>query len=354
MGTRTWATMWMSGLLLLTSGCGSASPRDDSLFGDGDGSATGGTVGHGGAEAGELTTGVSASAEGGGNEGADSAGGDESGSIKFDAGTPLDAGLSGDGCENVDLLFIIDESVSMQDEQDNLAASFPLFISAIQEALPQVDRYHVAVNSATRYDPNPANCQMWGALVTQTPAGQCGPYAEGSYMTGSDDLETAFACAAAVGTDGFDERPMQSLVAIMDGSLAGPGGCNEGFLRDDALLVVVIITDEEDDWEYYDPGDAEKWQGSDGNPPDWYQAVVDAKGIESNAVVLAVVGGVPGNVCVPFDNLNGAEDAVRIREFASMFTNNVIADVCAPDYGAEFMQAISIIETACNDFEPPG
>ncbi len=29
--------------------------------------------------------------------------------------------------------------------------------------------------------------------------------------------------------------------------LNGPGGCNEGFLRDDAILVVIIITDEEDD-----------------------------------------------------------------------------------------------------------
>ena len=40
------------------------------------------------------------------------------------------------------------------------------------------------------------------------------------------------------------------------GSLAGAGGCNQGFLRDDALLVVVVITDEYDGEGDPEPGNS--------------------------------------------------------------------------------------------------
>ena len=51
------------------------------------------------------------------------------------------------------------------------------------------------------------------------------------------------------------------------------GGCNEGFLRDDAILVVTFITDEED-------------TGSAGNPDSWKQTLVDAKGGNEEAIVV--------------------------------------------------------------------
>ena len=44
----------------------------------------------------------------------------------------------------------------------------------------------------------------------------------------------------------------------------GPGGCDEGFLRDDAILVVTFISD--------DPNKEDT-----GLPQDWYNAVVTAK-----------------------------------------------------------------------------
>ena len=53
------------------------------------------------------------------------------------------------------------------------------------------------------------------------------------------------------GGDGY-ERPMNAMEAAVRGDHAGPGQCNEGFLREDALLVLVIITDEWDG-----PGDPE-------------------------------------------------------------------------------------------------
>jgi hypothetical protein len=316
----------------------------------------------------------------GGNDGVDADAGDGDGDADADAGddatggddTILDVGGDGDadagddgslaGCEKVDFLFVLDNSVSILDEISNLTGSFPGFVDGIENTLTAND-WHVGVVSSEEFENNQVGCREYGALVTETVgAGTgssdtvCGPFAEGRYLTKADDLATDFECIARLGADAFDERPMQSIVAAVDGSLAGPGGCNEGFLRDDALLVIVIVTDEEDDWEYFDPGDNDKWQGSDGNPPDWIAAVTAAKlGKPENAVVVAIVGGAPNSVCPrEFDGVNGAQDAVRIKQFAQAFPNHFIGDVCADSYVPVFEQALGVIDTACDEFVPPG
>src|SRR5690606_16495133 len=124
-----------------------------------------------------------------------------------------------------------------------------------------------------------------GALVTRTGGEDsseqdCLPYASGErYMNEADDLAAKFHCAALVGVDGDgDEQPMRAMELALGPALAGPGGCNEGFIREDALLVVVVITDEEDDHEVADACvDAPK-AGSPGEPIDWYESVVGLKG----------------------------------------------------------------------------
>jgi hypothetical protein len=142
--------------------------------------------------------------------------------------------------------------------------------------------------------------------------------------------------------------------------MIGPGGCNEGFLRDDALLVVVLITDEEDDHEV-EGCDQELEDGSKGEPADWFANVVAAKGgIESNVVVLALVGPKGPNpaICPGLDKCAGgklgAEVATRIMQFTHMFTNGFVGRVCAPSYASLFADAVALIDGACDDFEPIG
>ncbi|MEB0161126.1 hypothetical protein, partial [Pseudomonas sp. AH2 (2023)] len=79
--------------------------------------------------------------------------------------------------------------------------------------------------------------------------------------------------------------------------------CNEGFLRDDALLVVVVITDEWDG-----PGDPEDMGGqrdpptSLGTPQSWHDAVVAAKnGLGQNVAALAITNYKDGP-CPPVDS----------------------------------------------------
>ena len=244
---------------------------------------------------------------------------------RLDLGAAPDFAAPATGCTKVDLLFVIDNSLSMAAEQDSLIASFPGFITGIQAQLVDADSYHVGIVSTDDYADNPASCRTLGALVTSTGKAQCGPYAAGgSWMSEADDLAASFACAGRVGITGAsDERPVAAAIAAIGDPLAAPGACNEGFFRDDALLVITIITDEEDDAEM-------KNGGSPGDPASWFTAIVARKaGLETNAVVLAVVGGASNNQCPPYSPPQGAEDAPRLRSFAESFTYGSVGDVCA-------------------------
>src|SRR5690606_30732265 len=119
-------------------------------------------------------------------------------------------------CVKVDLLFVIDNSGSMEDEQANLIAGFPAFVNEIQKELADAESLHIGVVSTDEYEYNDAVCaDVLGALVTQTGGehssnAPCGPYVSGKrFMTEMDNLPQRFACAGQVGTDGDgDERPI--------------------------------------------------------------------------------------------------------------------------------------------------
>jgi hypothetical protein len=272
------------------------------------------------------------------------------------------------GCTKVDLLFVIDNSGSMEDEQANLISSFPGFIDGMRQELADTQGYHVGITTSDLYASD-FTCLQEGALITQT-AGDgasnrnCGPYVSGKrFMTEADDLTSAFSCAARVGISGDgNERPMQTMLAALSSGMNAPGACNDGFIRDDALLVVVIITDEEDDHETMGcttgMTNAEPQPGSLGDPNLWYDQIVDIKGgKEQNIVVLSLVGPSEGQACPPLakcdGGIDGAEVASRIIDFTTRFTYGFVGPVCEP-YGPFFVEAISQIKSACDNFDPVG
>ncbi len=273
---------------------------------------------------------------------------------RFDAGFPSGTDTAGEGCHLVDLLFVIDNSFSMAGEQDNLIASFDGFIEGIQDYLVDANDFHVGVVTTDAYAHNDPECRQLGALVTSTQSGVCGPYAQGySYMTVEDELDQTFACAARVGTDGdVWEKPMAAALSAVSLPLNEEGECNDGFIRDDALLVLVLITDEDDE----PPGPA--GSGSPGSPAEWVEEIVERKGgEEANIVVLALVGTdgieIP-NVCAQGQGQEeGAEFGQRILQFVDAFSYGYVGDVCADDYEAFFDETLSLIHTACLGFDPP-
>ena len=264
---------------------------------------------------------------------------------KFDLGETPDAGgqMVPEACAKVDLLFVIDNSSSMKNEQDNLVASFPGFVDSMLMQLANTASYHVGVVSTDGYEYNQDPCDgVLGGLITRTGGtnsskATCAPYASGArYMSEADDLGARFACAAQVGTAGdSDEKPLEAAVRGLGPVLNGPGQCNEGFLRKDALLVLVIITDEEE-------------EGSNGGPQDWYDSLVLIKGgIETNIVVLSLIG--PENP----ECADAAEVGYRIVEFTEKFTYGTIGQICADSFNLFFTDAIAVISEACDNFTPP-
>lgn len=290
---------------------------------------------------------------------------DGSGGIKLDVGHDTDDGPGSgdpesDECTNVDLLFVIDDSGSMADNQEQLVASFPGFVAGIQEQLAFTESYHIGVVTTSNYTNNPAACYRHGDLVTQTVGAPessnavCTPFASGSsFIDESEpDLAAKFGCIAQVGGGGDDdEKPITSLLNALSPGSNAAGACNDGFFRLDSLLVVVIISDEDDVLEECLPEEFPCFpNGTEGTPQEWHDAVLAYKGyIPENVVVLSLIGTQGGNPC-------NATPASRLMSFTNAFgPNGHIGDVCAPSYDGFFVDVLPVIDQACENYvEPEG
>jgi hypothetical protein len=342
-------------LILIAQGC-SDEDREPVLDGGhwGDDGADDGDAGDAGDDGGGDTGGGGDGGDGGGDSGGD---GGDSGDIKYDVQGDDGSGGPGDeeeGCSNVDVLYIIDNSPSMYDEQQTLIANFGTFSADMQAALAEVDSYHIGVITTDDFgtegifddgydtvNQSFPECQELGGLVIEAHSGSCLPFADGSnFITEADDLVTKFSCIANVGEDGdSDEKVGDALIAMIQSQVGNNNvsACNEGFFRTDALLVLVILTDEND--------------VSSTGPTEWYQAVVAAKGFPEHAVVLALTWSESEVNC----NQDLSETTgYTIEEFAEMFPHHATGNICDDSYAGFFSSTLPVIETACDEFQPEG
>lgn len=279
------------------------------------------------------------------------AGGD--GGIGF-GGSGNQGGNAPAECPNVDVLFVIDNSGSMADQQQSLIASFGGFVKGMQERLSGAKSYHIGVVSTDDYGGN-NGCGLIGDLITQTNGpnstnATCAPFAGGGrFLTDAEpNLAAKFSCVAQIGTGGDDdERPARALMNALDPARNGPGACNAGFSRKDSLLVLVVITDEDDVPDGCD-GQTCMTYGSGGTPDEWTSAVIQHKGgIAQNIVVLSLIGRKLDNPC-------GAVPASKMLGFTNNFgENGFIGDVCAQSYDQFFLDALPVIDKACENYIPP-
>ncbi|MBK8256577.1 MAG: hypothetical protein IPK82_28390 [Polyangiaceae bacterium] len=262
-------------------------------------------------------------------------------------------------CKNVDILFVVDNSASMGDNQQSLINSFPGFVSAIQEKLSGAESYHIGVVTTDDYTYNDAGCTKIGNLVTKTGGiessnSTCGPFGGGRrYLDETDsNLGDKFACIAKVGVAGNDdERVARALLNAIDPANNGSGTCNQGFARLDSLLLVVIITDEDDvpdGCESLDPPTNCLTYGSGGTPQEWYDQVIAIKGgLPENVVVLSLLG-------LSGDNSCGAQVAAKLIGFTNRFgENGYKGDICSTSYDEFFAQTLPIIDKACQEYVEP-
>jgi hypothetical protein len=191
----------------------------------------------------------------------------------------------------VDMLFVIDDSYSMHDEQEKLGSQIESLarelIHPSSPTTPPVADLHIGIvstdmgtggypiktceNSLAGESGVLHNtgllegCQAsYGAPGCEY-AGGC-PWLEHSTdapddgSDGTPPIWQDFACIATLGTDGcgFEQQLEASLQALT--VQTDPGMPNEGFLRDDSLVAVVYVTDEDDcsspDAQMFDPSRA--------------------------------------------------------------------------------------------------
>ncbi|MEQ1567389.1 MAG: hypothetical protein ABMA64_17235 [Myxococcota bacterium] len=116
-----------------------------------------------------------------------------------------------------DVLFVVDDSASMAEEQQRLASNFAAFVDAVQ---------------GTEAD--------WHLGVVTTDLAQAGWLRGGVIDPETADLDAVAAAALVVGTTGDRvEQGFSAAELALDGR-------NAGFLRPDARLNVVFFSDEDD------------------------------------------------------------------------------------------------------------
>lgn len=131
--------------------------------------------------------------------------------------------------DQVDILFVVDDSASMIAEQQLLVAGFGSFLDAIDESGTDFHLGVIRIDFA--YD-DPER----GRLLGLPP-----------YLTRADDYGPAFRERALVGTEGSGyEKGLEAAYFAVSPQATAAGGPNEGFLRPAANLVVVVVSDEDD------------------------------------------------------------------------------------------------------------
>lgn len=291
------------------------------------------------------------------------------------------------GCQKIDFLFVVDDSGSMGQHQNALVNSFPGFIDAIRTGDAGQDHHIMVVTSATLESrgkgaqycacadascceavcetgfysscgstcgeaacPPPSNAcpSTYGAGRTRaldeksTTAPLC-PVAGGRrYLQhGQPALEETFACLATTATYGTDENNAAVLLEALSPELTGPGGCNDGFLRDDAILVVTMLSD----------ASVTASEQATGDPVQWHDELVALKGNEDAIVVIGMFNDVPTDAEPCYND----GPTTTLFEFVELFGDNGFsASICQDSYDTLFAEAVVGIGATCDAFDPEG
>jgi hypothetical protein len=142
--------------------------------------------------------------------------------IAHEAKPKIDEYLQGD--PEIDILFVIDNSSSVADEQSSFSVEFP---AAMTEIADSTVAYHVGVVTTDAGGLG----HLEGSVAILTPA--------------VPDVVATFAANSNRGTSGSEiEQGLETAYLALSPPNIDPGGWNDGFLRSDATLAIVFVTDE--------------------------------------------------------------------------------------------------------------
>ena len=297
-------------------------------------------------------------AGGGGGGGGDDGGGGGGGGNEFADAAPAEA------CEKMDILFVIDDSGSMAEEQGNLGTNFPQFIQVLDNYMTEgggLLDYRVGVTTTGRdltwnlelpgFPPIPfPEFGPNGQLLQDSGCGMSRPWLERD----DGNVSTAFPCVANVGTSGSSyEMPLYATeLALVD---RVNDGSNAGFLREDALLAIVILTDEDDcsrpDDNFSALSDSCSPEPAEALPVDHFLTVLDGVKLERGRWAAAVIAGPGPGTCS--SSFGEAFEATRLKQFVSLVgTNAVFSSICDGDLSGSLEDALDTFDAACSAFPP--
>lgn len=284
--------------------------------------------------------------------------------------------MVGDGCEKMDILFVVDDSGSMAEEQTNLASNFPRFVEVINAFMTDSGRpldYRIGVTT-TGQDmvtvvsfppmfPLPPVEMMesgpGGALLQDSACGMSRRWIERA----DPDVAGSFSCVAQVGTGGSSvEMPLRMVEMALTDKVED--GTNAGFIREDALLAIVILTDENDCSregnrfeimipDPFAPGgigtavDVCDPASPDLLPVEHFLSVLDGVKGDRGRWAAAVIAG-PTNCSSGFGD---AVEATRLKDFVMQTGDNAIfSSICEGDLTGALMEALTKFDAACDNF----
>jgi hypothetical protein len=265
--------------------------------------------------------------------------GDDAAALRFDLGmgTPYTVGLVGNAVlkteqtdpfvqqshQKVDVLFVVDNSGSMMDEQQNLGANFAAFL---RPAFPRGVDYHVAVTT-TGLETSSGG---WALCPGGAEGGENGRFfpvdnASPRIITpATPAAESVFVHNTNVGVCHWNEQGLEAMYRALSEPLVNseddprtPRSLdgNAGFLREDARLAIVVVTDEED----FSP-----------QPVAAYETfLLGLKGGDRSKVIFSAVAGPSDLSSCPSASSSGS----RYIQLAQA-TGGVVESICTPNWAA--------------------
>jgi hypothetical protein len=271
------------------------------------------------------------------------------------------------GCREMDIVFVIDNSGSMKEEQTNLATNFPKFIEVLDafrvDGLELDYRVAVTTTGVAKTYFIPPIIPLPGLPPTPVMiTGESGAFQTGNgcnmpraWLERTDsNVGSTFSCVAQVGTNGSGmEMPLEGMRLSLSDRI--DDGTNAGFLRKDALLAIVFLTDEEDcsreddGWTVGSFFDVDICDVKTATPVSRYVSFLDTVKTERGRWAAAALAGETS--CM--SEFGSADEATRLKKFiVETGKNGVFSSICAGDLTAALKDALDTFQIACNSFPP--
>lgn len=220
------------------------------------------------------------------------------------------------GNNATDILFVVDNSCSMSEEQSSLAVNFASFLQIITSL--DMD-YHLGVVSTDIGD----NGQLQGTVPIITP--------------NTPDPEGTFSQNVNLGINGAGiEQGFHNAYLALSSPMIDPGGFNYGFMREEAGLRIVFVSDEQEQ-----SSSVQGWNAT--QYIDWYRAI---KPNPDHVVLSDISGGIAG-CSANSQNADPGTDFV----LATNTSGGISASICDPGWISTLQSLAWLSQSFADTFE---